>query len=58
LIFHSDAYHWLVIAGAKAKYKGRGTINGMGNYGFLLSGIDGDLKDDDDFESHLFRIKF
>jgi hypothetical protein len=57
LNFHSSSYDWLVIAGAKAKYKGVGTINGMGNYGFLLSGIDGDLKTDDDFEMDLFRIK-
>jgi uncharacterized repeat protein (TIGR01451 family) len=57
LNFHSDSYDWLVIAGAKAIYKGVGTINGMGNYGFLLSAIDGDLKTDDEFESDLFRIK-
>jgi hypothetical protein len=44
LNFHSDVYQWLVIAGAKAKYKGSGTINGSGDYGFLLTAIDGDLK--------------
>jgi PKD repeat protein len=43
LNFHSDSYDWLVIAGHKAKYKGTGTINGEGNYGFMLSAIDGDL---------------
>ncbi len=44
LNFHSDTYQWLVIAGAKAQYKGIGTINGEGNYGFMLTAIDGDIK--------------
>jgi hypothetical protein len=34
-------YEWLVIAGAKAQYKGSGTINGAGDYGFMLTAIDG-----------------
>jgi hypothetical protein len=41
LNFHSDSYEWLVVAGSKAMYKGVGTVNGAGNYGFLLSAIDG-----------------
>lgn len=43
LNFHSTAYEWLVIAGFKAMYKGTGTINGAGNYGFILSAIDGQI---------------
>jgi hypothetical protein len=43
LNFHSSAYEWLVIAGAKAQYKGSGTINGTGNYGFILTAIDGEI---------------
>ena len=43
LNFHSGSYDWLVIAGAKAKYKGTGTINGTGNYGFMLSATDGQV---------------
>jgi hypothetical protein len=43
LNFHSTAYEWLVVAGARAQYKGTGTINGAGNYGFLLTAIDGDM---------------
>ena len=39
--FKSTSYDWLVIAGAKAQYKGSGTINGAGDYGFILTGIDG-----------------
>ena len=53
LNFHSSSYDWLVIAGAKAMFKGLGTINGVGNYGFMLSAIDGDLRNDVD----KFRIK-
>jgi hypothetical protein len=41
LSFYSDAYEWLVVAGARAKYKGTGTINGTGSYGFMLTAIDG-----------------
>ena len=39
--FHSTAYEWLVVSGSKAQYRGSGTINGMGNYGFLLTAYDG-----------------
>jgi hypothetical protein len=42
LNFQSSSYDWLVIAGQdKAKYKGVGTINGSGNYGFMLTAVDG-----------------
>ena len=41
LNFHSTSYDWLVITGAKFQFQGSGTINGSGNYGFLLTGIDG-----------------
>ena len=41
LNFHSESYDWLVVAGSQAKYKGTGTINGEGNYGFMLSAVDG-----------------
>jgi subtilisin family serine protease len=43
LNFHSQGYEWLVISGARAQYKGTGTINGAGNYGFMLTAIDGGL---------------
>jgi len=55
LNFHSDTYDWLVIAGAKAMYKETGTINGSGNYGFMLSAIDEQLTPSTDVD--LFRIK-
>ncbi len=41
LDFHSTSYEWLVVAGARAQYKGTGTINGSGSYSFLLTVIDG-----------------
>jgi PKD repeat protein len=55
LNFHSDEYQWLVVAHHKAMYKGVGTINGGGNYGFLLSAIDAELTPSTDED--LFRIK-
>lgn len=39
--FKSSSYDWLVIARTKAMFKGSGTINGSGTYGFMLSAIDG-----------------
>jgi hypothetical protein len=54
LNFHSTAYDWLVIAGAKALFKGVGQVNGAEGYGFILSAKDGDLNGDG---SDTFRIK-
>ena len=39
--FQSDSYEWLVISGAKARFKGTGTVNGAGSYGFELTAWDG-----------------
>jgi hypothetical protein len=41
LNFHSSSYDWLVISGTQAQYKGTGTINGSGNYKFMLTASDG-----------------
>ena len=43
LNFKSTAYQWLVVAGARAQFKGWGTINGDGNYAFILTAIDGQV---------------
>jgi len=43
LNFHGDVYQWLVVSGAKAQYKGTGTLNGVPGYGFLLTATDGQL---------------
>jgi FtsP/CotA-like multicopper oxidase with cupredoxin domain len=53
--FESDSYQWLVVAGAKAQYKGVGTVNGAGNFGFLLTATDGQLSGGGGIDK--FRIK-
>ncbi|MDP9264709.1 MAG: Ig-like domain-containing protein [Chloroflexota bacterium] len=55
LNFNSTAYEWLVISGARAQYKGSGTINGSGNYGFLLTAVDGQVTGGGGIDK--FRIK-
>ena len=40
LNFHSTSYEWMVISGAKARYRGVGTINGSGSYSFELTAWD------------------
>jgi hypothetical protein len=44
LNFHSTSYQWLVVnqGGTRAQFKGYGTINGSGNYGFMIWAGDGD----------------
>jgi PKD repeat protein len=41
LNFKSTSYEFLLVAGARAMFKGSGTINGSGDYAFLVSAIDG-----------------
>jgi PKD repeat protein len=41
ITFKSTSHEWLVINGAKAQFKGSGTVNGAGDYGFLVTVIDG-----------------
>ena len=55
LNFHSTSYDWLVVAGAKAQYKGTGTINGAGSYKFMLTAIDGAINGGGGIDK--FRIK-
>lgn len=55
LEFHSTDYQWLVVAGARAKFKGRGTLDGTGNYAFMVTAIDGQL--DGGGGTDKFRIK-
>ena len=43
------------IAGARAQYKGVGTINGAGSYRFMLTAIDGSLLGGD--QADRFRIR-
>ena len=50
LNFHSSSYDWLVVTGSNyARFKGTGTINGSGEYKFMLWAGDG--------EPDTFRIR-
>jgi VCBS repeat-containing protein len=53
--FHSEIYEWLVVSGARAQFKGTGSINGSGNYGFILTAIDGQISGGGGTDK--FRIK-
>ncbi len=56
LIFMSDTYQWLVVAGARAQFKGIGTIQGSaGSYGFFVTAIDGQVNGGGGADK--FRIK-
>ena len=46
LNFHSTSYDWLVVAGARAQYKGAGTVNGVAGFNFMLTAVDGRLLQD------------
>lgn len=43
LTFKSTAYDWLVVSGARAQYRGTGSLNGTSGYDFMLTVIDGDV---------------
>jgi hypothetical protein len=40
LNFYATGYAWLVITTNQAQYQGSGTLNGAGNYGFLVTALD------------------
>jgi hypothetical protein len=51
LNFHSSSYDWLVVTGSNyARFKGSGTINGMGDYRFMI------WAGDDDQDTFRIRI--
>jgi PKD repeat protein len=54
LQFHSTSHDWLVVSGSKVRFKGSGTINGAGDFGFLVSAVDGDVSGG---SPDTFRIK-
>jgi hypothetical protein len=45
----------LVISGSKGTYRGEGTVNGAGDYGFMVSAVDGQINGSGGTD--LFRIK-
>jgi hypothetical protein len=53
--FKSTSYEWLTVAGARAQYKGVGTVNGSAGYSFLLTAIDGQINGGGNTDK--FRIK-
>ena len=53
--FKSTSYEWLVVSGAKARFRGVGTVNGIGGYGFELTAIDGQVNGGGGVDK--FRIK-
>ena len=54
--FQSTSYQWLVVAGARAQFKGEGSINGGPTvYAFLLTAVDGEANGGGG--SDRFRIK-
>jgi hypothetical protein len=55
LNFHSTAYEWLVVSGARAQYRGTGRVNNAGSYGFIVTVLDGDMPGGDGIDR--FRIK-
>ena len=55
LNFHAHDYDWLVVAGAKAMFKGTGTVDGAGSFGFQLSAVDGQVNGGGGVDR--FRIK-
>ena len=57
LNFHSSSYDWLVIAGAKAMYKGVGTIDGAGSYDFQINAIDGQVNGGGGVDKFRIKIK-
>jgi PKD repeat protein len=55
LNFTSQSYDWLVVSGARAQYKGIGTVNGTSGFGFMLTAVDGQLNGGGGTDK--FRIK-
>lgn len=54
--FKSTDYQWLVVSGARAQFKGQGTIQHTeGSFGFMLTAIDGDVNGGGGMDK--FRIK-
>jgi len=56
LSFHSESYEWMVVAGARAQYKGIGTINGQGAFRFMITAIDGQIPGGGGLDKFRIRI--
>lgn len=59
LVFSFTSYQWLVVAGAKAQFKGEGTVNGTDGFGFMITARDSALPGggtDDAFRIKIWNI--
>lgn len=54
--FESETYEWLVVAGAKAQYKGVGSVNGKAGYAFLLTATDGQVSGGGGFDKLRMKV--
>lgn len=58
LEFNATAYDWMIITGARARYKGKGSVNGGAElYKFQVTALDADENDNDSHTEDSFRIK-
>jgi VCBS repeat-containing protein len=57
LEFFADSYQWLIIVGGWAQYGGTGTINGIGQYAFVITAMDADVDTYFGIETDRFGIK-
>jgi hypothetical protein len=55
--FYADSYDWLIIVGGLARYGGTGTINGSGQYSFVVTAFDAEVDTFYSVESDRFGIK-
>jgi hypothetical protein len=56
LKFHSENYEWMVVSGNRVQYRGEGTINGSGQYRFVLTATDGKNAAADKFRIRIMRV--
>ena len=56
LKFHSTVFEWMVISGSRVQYRGEGTINGAGQYRFVLTATDGRNGAPDKFRIRIMRV--
>jgi hypothetical protein len=54
--FHLTSYEWLVISNGRAQYAGRGKVNGVEGYRFLLTAIDGNTDGGDRIDRLALQI--
>jgi hypothetical protein len=56
LNLHSNEFDWLVVSGARAQFRGTGSVNGVDDHRFTVTVIDGDLISDGGSDRFRMRI--